>query len=50
MTLKLRLLVRVVQRRVGAGEALEVVLKDYPKLTEHEKTTVLACVKNVNNE
>lgn len=45
MTLKLRLLVRVVQRRVESGEELDAVLRDYPKLTEHEKTTVLACVK-----
>ena len=36
MTLKLRLLVRVVKRRVASGEALEAVLKDYPKLTDRK--------------
>lgn len=42
MTLKLRLLVRVVNRRVASGEALEAVLKDYPKLTEDERAVVCA--------
>lgn len=40
MTLALKLLVRVVKRRVAAGEELESVLEDYPKLTEAEKTLV----------
>ena len=40
MTLALKLLCRVVRRRVNAGEALEAVLADYPKLTENEKETV----------
>lgn len=40
MTLKLRLLVRVVQRRVGAGEALEAVLKDYPRMMEEERESI----------
>lgn len=40
MTLALKLLVRVVKRRLAAGETLETVLADYPKLTEDEKETV----------
>lgn len=40
MTMALKLLVRVVRRRVNAGEDLETVLADYPKLTEKEKVTV----------
>ena len=41
MTLKLKLLVRVVRRRVEGGEELTTVLADYPKLTEAEKAMVL---------
>lgn len=37
MTLRLKLLLRVVKRRVDAGEALSEVLADYPKLSEAEK-------------
>ena len=40
MTMALKLLIRVVRRRVNAGEELETVLADYPKLTEEEKDTV----------
>lgn len=40
MTLRLKLLVRVVRRRVEGGEELEAVLKEYPKLTEAEKKAV----------
>lgn len=40
MTMALKLLVRVVRRRVNAGEDLETVLADYPKLTEEEKAAV----------
>ncbi len=40
MTLALKLLVRVVRRRLTAGEELEAVLADYPRLTEEEKETV----------
>ena len=36
MTLKLKLLCRVVRRRVERGEDLSEVLKDYPRLTEVE--------------
>lgn len=40
MTLALKLLLRVVKRRVAAGEALETVLEEYPRLTAAEKDTV----------
>ena len=40
MTIALKLLIRVVRRRVNAGEELETVLADYTKLTEAEKDTV----------
>ena len=41
MTLKLKLLLRVIQRRVENGEKPEETLKDYPKLTETERTMIL---------
>ena len=40
MTLALKLLLRVAKRRLTAGEELEAVLADYPKLTEAEKALV----------
>lgn len=40
MTLRLKLLIRVVKRRVEGGEELEAVLRDYPRLTAAEKKTV----------
>lgn len=45
MTLKLKLLLRVVQRRVKNGEKPEEILKDYPKLTETERNTLLPRLK-----
>lgn len=46
MTTALKLLCRVVRRRMTAGEALEDILADYPKLTEAEKENVRkACGK-----
>ena len=36
MTLRLKLLLRVVKRRVDAGEKLDAVLRDYPRLSEAE--------------
>ena len=42
MTIALKLLVRVVRRRVAAGEWLEEVLAEYPKLTDEERETVEA--------
>ena len=44
LKLRLRLLVRVVQRRVTAGEDLDAVLAEYPRLTEAEKALVLQTV------
>lgn len=46
MTMKLKLLCRVIRRRMAAGEDLAEVLKDYPKLTEEEK----ACVRQLVRE
>lgn len=45
MTLRLKLLVRVVRRRVEGGEKPEEILKDYPKLTETERNTLLPRLK-----
>lgn len=45
MTLALKILIRVVQRRVKAGEELEKILAEYPKLTEQEKQLVGAAMK-----
>ncbi|WP_419027775.1 hypothetical protein [Dysosmobacter sp.] len=45
MTLKLKLLCRVVRRRVERGEDLSEVLKDYPRLTEKQRDEI---IENVN--
>lgn len=45
MTLAMKLLLRVVQRRVGAGETLEAVLADYPKLSQAEREEIRARVR-----
>lgn len=37
MTLRRKLLLRVVKRRVDAGKKLDAVLRDYPRLSEAEK-------------
>ena len=42
MTLKLKVLLRVVKRRVESGETLKAVLTDYPKLTEAEREEIMA--------
>ena len=44
MTLKLKILLRVVKRRAEAGEALDAVLKTYPKLTQAEKLEIQAAL------
>lgn len=44
MTLALKLLIRVIRRRLAAGETLETILADYPKLTETERKLVQAAV------
>lgn len=41
MTLKLKLLCRVVRRRVERGEELNAVLADYPRLTEKQKAEIV---------
>ena len=41
MTLKLKLLCRVVRRRVERGEELTEVLKDYPKLTDEQREEIV---------
>lgn len=41
MTLKLKLLYRVVRRRVERGEELTAVLEDYPKLTEEQRVELI---------
>lgn len=41
MTLKLKLLYRVVRRRVERGEELTAVLADYPRLTEKQRAEIV---------
>ena len=41
MTLKLKLLCRVVRRRVERGEELTAVLEDYPRLTEKQRAEIV---------
>lgn len=45
MTLALTLLCRVVRRRVSAGEELEKVLEDYPRMTEEERQYIKELVQ-----
>lgn len=42
MTLKLKVLLRVVKRRMESGKTLEAVLADYPKLTGKEREKIMA--------
>lgn len=44
MTVALSLLCRVIRRRLAKGEALEAVLRDYPKLTDAELKEVQEAV------
>ncbi|MEG0541741.1 MAG: hypothetical protein RR528_05390 [Angelakisella sp.] len=37
----LRVVQRVIQRRMDAGEPLDTILLDYPKLTESELAEIL---------
>ena len=50
MTLAMRLLVRVVQRRLSGGERLTDILAHYPKLSEDEREQVRSaeCAKQEN--
>jgi hypothetical protein len=45
MSNALSLLIRVVRRRVAAGEDLDTVLQSYPRLTSDELETVKKAVK-----
>lgn len=45
MTMALNLLCRVIRRRVGKGEELDNILRDYPKLTEAEQALVREAVQ-----
>lgn len=40
MTLAFNLLCRVIRRRLDNGEELDMILKDYPKLTDEERDGV----------
>lgn len=40
----LRIFVRVVQRRIAAGETLEEILESYPNLMEEEKEQIRKAV------
>lgn len=42
MTVAMKILYRVVRCRVNRGENLDDILKEYPKLTEEERTELEA--------
>ena len=42
MSLALKLLLRVIRRRIAAGETLGGILTDYPRLTEAERALIQA--------
>lgn len=48
MTVMLTILCRVIQRRMDAGEQLEAILLDYPRLTAEEVAEVTTAVTNSN--
>lgn len=48
MTGRLKILAKVIQRRIQAGEVQDTVLADY-LLTDNEKTAVIAALSNVND-
>lgn len=45
MTAIMRILCRVVQRRIEAGEVVDTVLTEYPKLTAAEKKEIKRYLK-----
>lgn len=45
MSAKLRILLRVIQRRVDKGETLESILFDYPALTDEENAIIKSQIK-----
>lgn len=42
MTIKMKIMLRAVQIRLGGGEELETILGSYPKLSEEEKALIRA--------
>ena len=40
MTLALKITLRVIQRRINAGEQLDMVMLDYPKMSEEEQAYI----------
>lgn len=40
MSFKLRIALRVIKRRIAAGETLETVLADYPGLSEEDRNLI----------
>lgn len=45
----LRIITRAVKRRYDAGEDIDVILDDYPKLTEEEREKVERIVTGADN-
>ena len=41
---EMRIITRVIKRRVDAGEDIDDVFLDYPKLTEEEKEQIMAAI------
>lgn len=50
MTLKLKLLYRVVRRRVERGEDLSEVLKDYPRLTAEQRAEIVGVERSIKTD
>lgn len=45
MSAKIRLMIRVVKRRIAAGESIEDILAGWPALTDEEKAEIKAAVE-----
>lgn len=52
MILALKIALRVIQRRIDAGEQLDMVMSDYPKMSEEEQEYIKQEVlqSNANTE
>lgn len=48
MTVMLKILCRVIQRRMDTGEQLETIILDYPRLTAEEIAEVTTATTNSN--
>lgn len=48
MTAKLKIMLRVVRRRLEAGETLDEIFEGYPKLSEAEKAELREAVEGEN--